>query len=436
MTTRQQNSANSGLLRRDGLFYPACAILVASALSLRWLGLPFQTHDMQDFLLPWFDYIVTHGRFAALADNFYNYTPPYIYMMTAVSYLDGLIDRVTLIKSISILFDFIAAFVIFRIAVAASVPVRRAVLCALLFLNLPTLILNGALWGQCDVIYMTFLLAFAYYLIRNRPFQAMLMYGIALSLKVQAIFAAPFVLFLLLDGIVPVFALIMPPLIYAILVLPAALAGRGVLSLLTIYAGQADIAQKLSARAPNIYLFVQHFLPPALYPAATLAGVALAGLVSLAVFVTHLRARRPLSAVFIVSALALWLALEPSLLPKMHERYFFGADIFAFALWVLVPRAWWIAILFQVGSALSYSYFMMIDHNAPFDLHPAAFFGAAAAIPATVGLGFVYWRTLDEQRPTAQSGPAEAISGAAQGGKVVRLTNTKDRPGGKASRSK
>ena len=436
MISQQQTSSSPALLQRDGLFYPACAVLLASALFCRWLGLPFQTHDMQDFLLPWFDYIVAHGRFAALSDNFYNYTPPYIYMMTAVSCLDGAVDRVILIKAISILWDFIAAYVVFRIALAAKLPFRPAVLGALLYLNLPTLILNGAFWGQCDVIYMTFLLAFAYYLIGNRPFQAMLMYGIALSLKVQAIFAAPFVVFLLLDGIVPVFALIMPPLIYAILVLPAALAGRGVLSLLTIYADQAGIAQKLSARAPNIYLFVQHFLPPGLYGVATLAGVALAGLVSLAVLATHLRARRPLSAVFIVSALALWLALEPSLLPKMHERYFFGADVFAFVLWVLVPRAWWIALLFQVGSVLSYAYFMMIDHAAPFDLHPAAFLGAAAAIPATIGLGWLYWRLLEGQRPTIHSGPLAAFSGAVQGGSVVRPTKTKDRPTGKASRSK
>jgi Gpi18-like mannosyltransferase len=177
----------SAILARDGVFYPLLAVLLISALVLRWLVLPFQSHDMQDFLLQWFDYIVTHGRFAALSDNFYNYTPPYIYMMTAVSYLDGEVARVTLIKSISILFDFIAALLIYRIVLTVRADGRLAILSAPLFLNLPTLLLNGAVWGQCDIIYTTFLLAFAYYLIRNCPFQAILMYAIALSLKVQAI---------------------------------------------------------------------------------------------------------------------------------------------------------------------------------------------------------------------------------------------------------
>jgi Gpi18-like mannosyltransferase len=437
----------AGWYRRDGLFYPTCALLLALAIGLRRLGLPFQTHDMQDFLLPWFDYIVTHGRFAALSDNFYNYTPPYIYMMMAVSWLDGLIDRVTLIKSISFLFDGIAAFVVYRIAVVSGVTARRAILAALLFLDLPTLILNGAFWGQCDVIYMTFLLAFAYYLIRNCPFQAMLMYGIAISIKVQAIFAAPFIVYLLLAGLVPIAAIIMLPLAYFLLILPAALAGRGWISLLTIYAGQAGIAQKLSARAPNIYLFVQHFLPPGLYPAAGIAAIGLAGLASLALLWSHFRMRRPLPALFIIAALALWLAMEPSLLPKMHDRYFFGADVFAFVLAVLIPRAWWIAALMQIGSALAYAWFLMIDHPSPIELHPAAFVGAAAAIPATIGLGFYYWRVVGGgagsgagQRPTAQSNPSAAkpgaISASAQGGATGRLTNTKPRSGGSAPRSK
>ena len=84
--------------------------------------------------------------------------------------------------------------------------------------------------------------------------------------------------------------------------------------------------------------------------------------------------------------------LKPSLLPKIHERYFFGADIFAFLFAVLVPRAWWIAALFQLGSALAYAYFMTIEYDLGIDLHPAAFFGAAAAIPATIGIALYYRR--------------------------------------------
>ncbi len=123
--------------------------------------------------------------------------------------------------------------------------------------------------------------------------------------------------------------------------------------------------------------------------------------------ISHFRQRPPLPAPFVVVAMALWLALEPSLLPKMHDRYFFGADIFAFVFALFMPRAWWVVVLFQIGSALAYSYFMALDYELPVDLHPAAFLGALAAIPATIGLGFYYWRTMPLSRAAAD-GPKRA----------------------------
>lgn len=391
MSTPAIPSSASPAFGRDTVFYPLAAVLLLSALILRWIALPFQSHDMQDFLLPWYDYIVTHGRFAALSDNFYNYTPPYIYMMTAVSYLDGMIARVTLIKSISILFDGISAVLIYRIVLLFRGDRRLAVVAALLFLNLPTLLLNGALWGQCDVIYTTFLLAFAYYVIRNCPFQAMVMYAIALSLKVQAIFLAPFLIYLLLSGSIPFAAMIFPPMIYALLMLPAALAGRDWISLLTIYAGQSGFTHSLSAHAPNIYVFVSDSLSEWQRSVASYAALVLAALASFALLATHFRRRPPLPANFIVVAMILWLALEPMLLPRMHERYFFPADILAFVFAFLVPRAWWIAVLFQVGSAFAYAPYLSRDWiGRPFDMGYGAHVGAVAMIAAIVGIVFHY----------------------------------------------
>ncbi len=382
---------SSTSLMRDTIFYPLCAVLALSALTLRWLALPFQSHDMQDFLLVWYGYIVTHGRFAALSDNFYNYTPPYIYMMTAVSYLDSVIDRVTLIKSISLLFDGISAFLVYKLVLLIR-PVRRlAILAALAYLNLPTLLLNGALWGQCDVIYTTFLLAFAYYTIRRCPFQAILMYAVALSLKIQAIFLAPFLVYLLLAGGIPWAAIIFPPIMYALLMLPAALAGRSWISLVTVYLGQAGFMHSLSAHAPNIYMFFQDYLGEKARSLVAYGGVVLAALASLAVMITHLRLRPPLPPLFVIVAPLLWLSLEPSLLPRMHDRYFFPADVLAFILACLVPRAWWIAVLFQVGSVLAYApYLASSVPGWPIDMTYATHIGVVAMIAAVVGVVMQY----------------------------------------------
>jgi len=381
----------SAVLARDGVFYPLLAVLLVSAMLLRWLALPFQSHDMQDFLLQWYDYIVTHGRFAALSDNFYNYTPPYIYMMTAASYLDGVIDRVTLIKLITILFDGIAAFLVYAMVLTVRPDRRLAILSAALFLNLPTLLLNGAIWGQCDIIYTTFLLAFAYYLMRNCPFQAILMYAVALSLKVQAIFLAPFFVYLLLTRAIPWRALILPPIIYGLLMLPAALAGRSWISLIQVYAGQAGFMHSLSAHAPNVYMLFQGALSEQARSFATYGALLLAGLASLVVLASHFRVRWPPSPLFVILGVTLWLGLEPSLLPRMHDRYFFPADMFAFLFACLVPRAWWIAVLFQVGSALAYAQYLASSiADFPIDTYYAAHVGAVAMIAAMAGVVWFY----------------------------------------------
>ncbi len=384
-------------------FYAACALLAASAILLRLISLPILTHDMTDDLLSWFDYIVRHGKVGAISDKFYNYTPPYIYLMVGVSYLDGIVSRVTLIKSIPIVFDVISAYVVFRLASVAQLNVRRSVLLALLYLNLPTLILDGAAWGQFDVVYTTFMLAFIYFMVVERPYWAVAMYAIAFSIKLQAIFLAPIFGYFLLAGLMPFAAILLIPAIYTLLMLPAALAGRSWIDLfITLYTDQVNIPNRLSARAPNIYVTIQHFLSPQYYPQAVLAGTAVAILITLIVLATHFRVRRPPPAVFIIAASTLWVALEPSILPKMHERYFISADLFAFVLAIYVPRAWWTVVLLQIGSILSYSYFMMIGHDLPFDLHPAAQIGSFAEIPAVLGIAFYYWRSmggLEGRRP-------------------------------------
>jgi hypothetical protein len=45
--------------------------------------------------------------------------------------------------------------------------------------------------------------------------------------------------------------------------------------------------------------------------------------------------------------------LVPSLLPHMHERYFFPADILSIALAVWIPRYWPVAVLVQLTSFLA-----------------------------------------------------------------------------------
>ena len=173
--------------------------------------------------------------------------------------------------------------------------------------------------------------------------------------------------------------------------LPAALAGRSWISLIGVYAGQAGFMHSLSAHAPNAYMFFQDGLSEQARSYFGYGGLLLAGLASLVLLATHFRIRPPLPPLFIILAVALWLSLEPSLLPRMHDRYFFPADIFAFLFACLVPRAWWIAVLFQAGSALAYAQYLASSvPDFPVGTVYAAHIGAAAMIAAVAGIAWYY----------------------------------------------
>ena len=106
---------------------------------------------------------------------------------------------------------------------------------------------------------------------------------------------------------------------------------------------------------------------------------------------SHFRVRRPLPPLFVILSVILWLGLEPSLLPRMHDRYFFPADMFAFLFACLVPRAWWIALLFQAGSALAYAQYLASSvPDFPVDTYYAAHVGAVAMIAAMIGVVWFY----------------------------------------------
>lgn len=140
------------LLRREGLDRPRLldALLpIGLAFFLRALLLDYQSADYQMFLSQWAAAFRDGGGFAAVKLPIGNYNAPYLYFLAAISYLP--IPDLYLIKLFSILFDVVLAWGGFRLVrhFAPESP-NRPLLCFCLLLLLPTVILNGAFWGQCD----------------------------------------------------------------------------------------------------------------------------------------------------------------------------------------------------------------------------------------------------------------------------------------------
>jgi len=207
--------------------------LSATAIIFSVLWITRSNTDFTVFLLPWYETIVADGRLAALHAGFSDYTPPYIYLLVLCSLTDGFVDRIVIVKICSMLWAAFGALQIYRICRIAERPKYFAVLAAIVFFTLPEVSLNNIVWGQSDIIYISFLLAFVRYVLLGRRLLAMVMFGIALSFKPQAIFIAPFIGYLFANDFLRAHRLIEAVrdasaslVAYAAMMLPAILAGR------------------------------------------------------------------------------------------------------------------------------------------------------------------------------------------------------------------
>jgi Gpi18-like mannosyltransferase len=128
--------------------YIILLIGIIFATLLRFSLLEFESGDFRNFLEPWYDFIIEQGGFAALEYEFSNYTPPYLYLLIIASLLFPGFSKIFAIKLISIIFDFVCAFFVYKI-VRVKYPSGMAPVFAFFAIVLtPTVFLNSAFWGQ------------------------------------------------------------------------------------------------------------------------------------------------------------------------------------------------------------------------------------------------------------------------------------------------
>lgn len=349
----------------------AALTLGTAALITIWVW-PLVANDMAVYLIPWFGHIVAAGPVHAFAEPFSNYSPAYLYLLAAMTPLAGWFSAMTLIKTLSMLGTVALALTVRRLLLRLDAPQPHRA--ALLVFVLPSVAMNAALLGQCDAMW-TAPLVMALVAALDRRHAAMLAWcGLALGFKAQAALAAPFFLALAINRRVPFRMWPIAPAVAAATMLPAWLAGWPAADLATIYLRQAGMYDRLSLNAPNIWAIVQ-----ALPLGVPLLGLACAAAIGAsAAYIACFSAVR-LGDRQLLGAALLASLLTAGLLPRMHERYFFLADVLALAL-ALTSRdraGWRIALLIQGGSASA-----LLGYLSGIDA--LAMLGGVATILATV----------------------------------------------------
>ena len=355
-------AAGSPARRRNRILFAGG---VLAALAVRWPLLPNESNDYGGHASVWYDFIVANGYFAAFEYDFYNYSPPYLYLLAALAFLLPWLPKLLAVKALPLIFEVFLAILAHR-SVRLRYPESngKPLLAALAVLFAPTVILNGAFWGQADVIFTMPLLASLYFFLKERPGAAFAAFGLAFAFKAQALFLLPALLWVAAKrGPGNAFAprhLLLAPLVWLLSLVPPWLTGRPFYDLLAIYPSQTTEHRELTMALANPYQWISDDWY-AWWP----LGAAVTAAVVWAITVAVRRSRAALTGELLVTLSTLSLLLVPYLLPKMLGRYFFPADVFTILLAFWRPRFWYAPIALGLVSTNGY-YRGGFNTEAPF----------------------------------------------------------------------
>ena len=331
------------------------ATIIWLALIVRIHGLPSTNQDYNAFLSPWFDTIKTNGGFSALKNSISDYTQPYLYLLALGTYTN--ISKLFYIKMISFVFEIMAAFFIMKIVNMKYKNEKIGYLSFGIFLLIPTVILNGSVWGQCDIIYTSFVIGSIYYILCEKPITSIIFYGIALSFKLQAIFILPLFAILLLKNRIKIYHLLIIPLAYLVLSIPSLIVGRPLKDILLTYLNQSSEYTNLTYNAPSIYQWFTN----SFFSNTTLIGnigIIIAFVAVLIIIYVSVKCIKVIKFENVIELSLLFAVIVPFLLPHMHERYFFMADVISLLYAFCYPKKLYVAIIIPLVSLFCYFPFL------------------------------------------------------------------------------
>ena len=350
-----------GFLKFDRADLLYLAALTVIGLAIRLILRVVTTDDWAMYWDPWISDLKEMG-FSYLATDRYDYTPTFVYILWVISKLP--INPMTAYKGLHIALDFVAAVIMGKIAWKVTGSRLKSITAYGLMLLVPTICANSALWAQCDIIFMTFLLLCFYYFFEDRPCLAMFFFGMAFVFKLQSLFIFPFLVILWVNKKVQLKHFLWIPALYFLSIVPAWIAGRPLMELINIYMAQgAQDVWSLSIKWPNIYQIIgnQFFL---LEYASSGTWLILGILMILMYAMAQKRYR--ITNEFIVQMALFFAILTPWFLPHMHERYGCVADILAIIYALMNVKKFYFPLVHILLSFNSYmAYLGQLRFNEP-----------------------------------------------------------------------
>ncbi len=338
--------------KKDWLTLLLGAAVIGGLILARLALFPHAARDYNIYLSDWIAQLRQTEGLSGLALTVGDYNVPYLYLLLAIAKATR--HDLYWIKAFSVLFDLLLAWFAARLTARWAKSPAAPIAAFAVTLAVPTVLLNGAYWGQCDSVYAALILGCLLMALENKSRRAWLLLALAFSFKLQTVFFLPAFLLLLMTGKIKWRHVWVFPVAFTGLLLPAVIAGRPILDTLSIYVNQTASYPDLVLNAPTLYRLFGDQSEFALFQAAALllTGAATAGLLAL------LWQRRERLEDRWIDVAYVFALLLPFLLPRMHDRYFFLADALGAVYAFRHPGRWWVPVLTVGASYCGYYYYL------------------------------------------------------------------------------
>lgn len=335
------------------------------AVALRFSLIEYRSIDYFGALKSWYIAIKSEG-FSVFATDFSNYNPPFLYLLyIVIRFLPDTPPWIA-VKIPALTADFACAYLVYHIVRIKYAGGLFPLLAGLAVLFAPTVALNSAFWGQADSLFTAGLLACIYFLMTRKPRCASLSFGIAIAFKLQAIFLAPLLVALSLRKMVSWKTYLFIPFILVLALVPTWVAGRPFLDLLKIYPSQASQYESLTLNAPTVYAWVPD--TKRVFNLLYIPGVIMGAIAAFVITVIIYKSRNEPTPPLTLELALISLLVIPFFLPKMHERYFYPADVISIAFAFYSPQYYFIPLAIGAISFFSYEPFLFNIETVPLSM--------------------------------------------------------------------
>jgi len=337
-----------------------------AAVFLRTSFLDYVSGDMYCPLIPWFNYFRENG-FKALG----TYPNWQITLENGIKVpCDYPVSYMNILAFLS-LFSSNALYTIkwscfisdFALAIAVSLIVHHflknkyvSLISYIVVLFAPSVIANSALWGQCDQLYVAITLFSLYLLLKNHNCFASLLLGLAISLKLQSVFILPLLGFLWLNKKYRIWNFGLIFLAIFVTFIPSYIAGAPFVMPFKAYINQMGLYMNANYGAGSIYAFLEmDSLKDGFNNGFNIILALMLILIMMFVIYYKKISATPKNIIYVASLFAL---LCPFVLPHMHERYFFMADMLILIYVLVYQKQYYLAALMIFSSFNNYTHFL------------------------------------------------------------------------------